>query len=254
MESMNYVKNSGSFFFFLGSIPSLVGTRFIINLIAVFFRRYALARQVGMIAYSPNNYEFMMMAFQKLVLETFTDLCLITFLQLIYFYNPSNILQKLWAKQGVYDMEIGTTLFYSGFGEFFCHFCAFITCLIFVIFTLYGGLMIIIDHRYMKLPDQNMRKKYKVLMDGTRQGGLSPKLQNISYMLRRYVVVAIIIFLQNYASIQIILLLVISLLNQCYLAQVKPFEDKRQNKIDIFNEVILSASYIIVLIYGHKYP
>ena len=73
--------------------------------------------------------------------------------------------------------------------------------------------MIIVDHRYMKLPDENMRKKYPILMNGSRKGGLAPKLHNISYMIRRYAVVFIIIFMQNYPAIQIKLLWAISLLN-----------------------------------------
>ena len=91
MDSLNFINNSGSYFFFLGLIPTVLGVKFIINLIALYFRRYEFARQVGMYVYDSDKSELMMMAFKKLVMETFTDLCICSFLQMIYYYNHDDI-------------------------------------------------------------------------------------------------------------------------------------------------------------------
>lgn len=254
MDSMNYVSNSGSFFFFMGLIPAVVYARLAINLVCLCLRKRAFARRVGMFVYVKNKNEFMMLALTKLVLETYTDLCICSFLQMMYYYNPNDIVDKLWAQQGEFDKESGTTLFSSGFGEFFCHTCGFVACLTVFIYPLWSGIMILVDHRYKKLPDQYMRNKYSVLMDGTRQGGLAPKLLNVSYMLRRLMVNSIIIFMQFRPDIQIILLLAISMTNGIYLAAVKPYENKRQNKLESFNEVILTTSYIIALVFEFHHP
>ena len=168
---------------------------------------------------------------------------------MIYYYNSSDIIDKLWADKGEFDKEVGTSLFSHGFGESFCNICGFLTCFTLIIYTLFSGFMIIADHRYNKLPEENMRRKYKILIDGSRRGGLAPKLHNISYMIRRFIVVSVIIFMQGHPDFQIVVLLETSFLNLCYLVTVKPYENKRQNSIDIFNEALLFFSYIIVKLY-----
>ena len=80
METMNYVNNSGSFFFYAFSLPTLVALRFIINLIALRYRKHEIARRIGMAVYSSNHYEFLMMGFKKIIIETFTDLSIMSLL------------------------------------------------------------------------------------------------------------------------------------------------------------------------------
>ena len=80
MDSLNFFKNSGSFFFYFGLIPFVVVVRFIINCLAVYYRKYETARKIGVMAYSNNKQQILILAMSKLVLETFTDLCLMTYL------------------------------------------------------------------------------------------------------------------------------------------------------------------------------
>ena len=80
LESLNIIKNSGSIFFYSGVIPTLVFVRFIANSLALCFRRHERARKIGVIVFIPNKQELLVMALSKLVMETFTDLCLMMYL------------------------------------------------------------------------------------------------------------------------------------------------------------------------------
>ena len=158
-------------------------------------------------------------------------------------------MSELWAQQGKYDKEIETSLFNSGFGDFLCNSFALIFCLVLLIFPLYSAIMIIVDHRHNKLPDEAIRRKYVVLVQDSRHNSLPAALLHVSYMIRRFLVVTILMTMQALPLIQLMLLLELSLFNLCYLSAVKPYILKRQNKIEIFNECILWCSYIICMIY-----
>ena len=54
------------------------------------------------------------------------------------------------------------------------------------------------------------------------------------------IIIQIIIFLRDYPSIQIVMIIIISLLTQVYLIEIMPLKDKFENHVYLFNEYLVS--------------
>ncbi|TNV85408.1 hypothetical protein FGO68_gene10025 [Halteria grandinella] len=75
-----------------------------------------------------------------------------------------------------------------------------------------------------------------------------PLLYNVILVLRRFAFAFSVIQMGNYTSIQILVFQIISLLILVYLIIQNPFESSRQNKLEIFNELILllTSAHLII--------
>ena len=67
-------------------------------------------------------------------------------------------------------------------------------------------------------------------------------------MVRRVLVALILVFLGSFPYMQVMLMIILNMLNIVFVIQVRPFETKFKNTLEILNEVcILVATYVILL-------
>ena len=67
-------------------------------------------------------------------------------------------------------------------------------------------------------------------------------------LLRLYIILICLVFLQHLPSFQIVILLVFSLLTQILLLKLKPFSEQSQQRIELFNEV-MNSIYLYALLW-----
>lgn len=69
---------------------------------------------------------------------------------------------------------------------------------------------------------------------------------NLMFLCRRLLLVFCAVFIQNYASIQILVTVLATEAMMIYLLEVKPFEDRQESYLEVFNECIF-----MVVLYHH---
>ena len=143
-----------------------------------------------------------------------------------------------------------STLFHSGFWDFFSNFHCLVTGIYLIGYPLYGLIWLTKD--FTRLSTAHYHGKYEVLLLDIRERSLSSAYFNILYMLRRLIMLAAIICIQVWPLMQITVQIYLSLANLCYIISVKPYKIKSQYKIEVLNESMLYNSIMMCLLYEIK--
>jgi hypothetical protein len=69
----------------------------------------------------------------------------------------------------------------------------------------------------------------------------------VHMMLRRLILISILVFLTGMPWLQAQLILVLSLINLCFIWAIRPYADKLTNKIEIFNECTVYINSLLHL-------
>lgn len=95
-----------------------------------------------------------------------------------------------------------------------------------------------------KLEDAAYKKKCGALYEEIKTSSKSALTYNVLFVLRRLIIAAMCIFLEQYVFLQIQIMIISSLLTLTYLFRVRPFEQPLQNRLEVFNELcVLVSSY-----------
>ena len=90
-----------------------------------------------------------------------------------------------------------------------------------------------------------MDELLSILMEEVDPYEYHASMYNVYFLIRRFFTGLTLIGLVTVPFFQCFLLLVFSTINFIYLVSVKPLEDSRENKIEIFNEIcILLSAYL----------
>jgi hypothetical protein len=87
MTDKNFILNSGSYFIFFAGIIAFKLASIFLNWVALQYPQNKYFRQLGMKNYSKENWKQIKWETQKLFLESYFDLCLCAFINLLAFYT-----------------------------------------------------------------------------------------------------------------------------------------------------------------------
>ena len=79
-------------------------------------------------------------------------------------------------------------------------------------------------------------KLYKMLYKGIRKESRLSLVINFALIVRRLIMLYVAMFLAQYAWLQIMLFVSLSLISQLHLVHTWPFKEKTENWLSIFNE------------------
>ena len=91
---------------------------------------------------------------------------------------------------------------------------------------------------FAKLADEEFREKYGTPYEGLMTNKRSSIAYSVIFIVRRLLFSAICITLYNNIMIELPLLVLLTMLNACFLMIYSPFEDKLIERLDILNDVV----------------
>ena len=114
-----------------------------------------------------------------------------------------------------------------------------ICCLVLVFaFPLWVGSRIHVN--FEKLNTKEVKDRYGVFTDSLKCDDYHVAQYNVYFMMRRLVTCAIVIFLPNLYTYQVQLLIATCTMNIIYLISMQPFDLKKTNNGEIFNELCIA--------------
>jgi len=118
--------------------------------------------------------------------------------------------------------------------------------LLFLIYPLFGAVLICTNAekiKFGKVPYQ-----LQPFLQGLKKDSLTCTLYNIWFLFRRALTAMILVMAQDHPYFQCCFLVILSLINITYQIMVKPFELKKDNYIEVFNEgSILVSAYMMCI-------
>lgn len=86
---------------------------------------------------------------------------------------------------------------------------------------------------------------YEILMEGVNPHNFHASMYIVYFLGRRFASGALLVVFVEYPFFQCAILLIFSTINLIYIITVKPLEDKKQNRIEYFNEFsIITCAHI----------
>lgn len=165
-------------------------------------------------------------ALLRLLLESYFDLVMCTFINLHSFF--------------VYP-EFGQT-FFGTVDDSICSTTTIAYTFIIVTFPYYGFKMI---EAYQGNFDRGGIFA-EILMEGVRKDEYYASMYTFNFMARRFLTAGILIFGNDYAFSQVTLLMLFSTINFIYIVSTRPLDTAKENVIELFNE-------FSILLCGHLF-
>lgn len=229
-ETLNFLLNSGSFFFAQIAIIMYIAAKKFLNRLALKNVDKQWARKLGPMVYSKDYSGDTKKGYIKLMMESQLLLSFCAVLNMVALARAS---------------EEGTLgLHFSSVGDVISSISTIFYVLVLVLFPGWGFYSIIKNKD--SLNTVSMRKKaFSVFTDNLRTGSLGQSLFNVFFLLRRVITVLILVLITwPYAQAQ--LLMITSTVSLIYLCTNLPFKAALHNRLEVFNEAsILLCSYII---------
>jgi len=104
------------------------------------------------------------------------------------------------------------------------------------------------------LEEENMKKLFGSTYEELRTNSRAALLFNVVYMVRRLFFAAVTVYLNEWPSIQVILVIFHCLVVLMYLMSVRPFVDPLMNRMEIMNEIFIMAAAYHMLIFTDFLP
>lgn len=231
ISTSTFLLNSGSYFVFFWGIIGQFCLIAVFNKICTYFPTNRRFRNLGVFL---RTQEFNLpAALTKLVLETYIDMVLASFLMIFSFLED-------------YRGEFLFSLHFSTFADGLNSTIGMIY--IFVVL----GLLFAVRSKSKQIHQQRLINQKKagevawVFFDGIRLDTLDRASYNYFYLMRRFITAFVLIGMEKSPFFQCVFLLALSTINICYLVATRPLKDSSENKIELANEfTICFASHLL---------
>ncbi|TNV85547.1 hypothetical protein FGO68_gene9768 [Halteria grandinella] len=101
-----------------------------------------------------------------------------------------------------------------------------------------------------RLNSKVSRRRFGSLYEGLKiNRGRAPLVYNLILVIRRFLFSITTVLMSDHPTFQIQLFQLSSFLNLIYLIKIKPFDNKKLNRLEVFNELIVLGSSIHLLIF-----
>jgi hypothetical protein len=91
IENSNFILNSGSYFVIIGGMAFYAFVFWTLNKACAYLAKFSYTRKFGMFIYEENYYEGFIFGVKKLFLESYFDLVICTFINVIAFIRSKNL-------------------------------------------------------------------------------------------------------------------------------------------------------------------
>ena len=228
-DTQNFMINSGSFFVILLSFLIWLLLRLVLIRVGLKFHNKSFLRRLGYITHLQAKKTSIFKASFKLIVESFLDLALASFMNLAYI------------------ISIGQVSFTGA--DFLNSALLFATIPILLILP-FSAYRIVI--RSFPIPIKSKKtlklQLFEVLTPDLKRKQLSPLLANAHFLNRRLLIVIVLMWLK-YPFFQNIVFTWLSLLQICYLVTVRPFSEAANNRIEIVSEICTYLSTFLMLVF-----
>lgn len=228
----NMINHSGSYFLIQIAILCYIIFKISLNQLAKTLNKNYYARKLGIWAYEDSYTSVFGVASSKLFMESYFELFIFTIINVLAFEGAikTGDFKQFYST----PLEVVSTSLVGAY------------LLLFLIYPLFGAVLICMNAekiRYGKIPVQ-----LQPFLQGLKLDNLNCTMYNIFFLMRRATTAVVLVVLQNHPYFQCCFLVVLSLTNISYQIIVKPFELRKDNYIEVFNEFcILGSSYMMCI-------
>jgi hypothetical protein len=219
--------NSGSYLIMQLLILALYFVRKFLHKLGVKYAKYPIFRRLGMMITPPNTEE-LKMAFLKLMLETYFDLAIGTFINI----------QAFIECQGLREFS----QFFRTFTDFSCS--AITIVMLVAIVTLPIWIFRLISKNRKDVHKEEFQDKYPWLFEELSVTGYDIALYQFYYLLRRVYLAFIVVFMPFRPVLHCLSFIALSLANLIYLLRHQPFKKFKETGIEIGNEICILSAYV----------
>ena len=219
----NMINHSGSYFLIQISILCYLVFKVCLNQLAKLLSCNHYARRLGIWAYEDSYTNSFGQASAKLFMESYFELAIFTLI---------NIIAMIKSGQSGNIEE-----FFDSPIEIVCSVLVFLMIILFIIYPIYGAVMIHKNQGY--LWTKKAQVTLKPFLEGLKLHSYHPSMYNVYFLIRRLITAFILVISQNFPFFQCSTLVIFSLGNLIYQIIKKPFKEAKDNYIEIFNEIII---------------
>lgn len=154
--------------------------------------------------------------------------------------------------EGSMDLTFTTyfNLMYARFSvRYYGSFINYIFAILFAILLIASPVFIIVFYgvNFKKLHDQKFERKYGAVYEGLKLKSRSALVYNSYFVMRRCLFMCIALFLYRHVLLQLFSVVMLTLIACSYVLLYSPFEEPKQNKLEVMNEFItLGLTYFCI--------
>ena len=227
IETSNFMMNSGSYFVIQGALLLYYLSACGLNKVSAHFPRSSWARKVGMRFYEDNYCREFAKASCKLFLESYFDIVMCVMLNSFAFFKMSDGWQSFFETR---DDAI----------------CSSITLLYTAFILSFPAITGVIIHRNQGRLGQDLDEFLEVVMEGVDPHSYHASMYTVYFLWRRLATGFVLLALVDYPFFQSTFLMIFSTMNFIYISSVRPMDTKRENLVEIVNE-------LSILVCAHLY-
>lgn len=235
----NMINHSSSYFLIQASIVCYIVFKILLNKLAKMLNKNYYARLIGIWAHEDSYSSMFGIASSKLFMESYFELLIFTIINVLSFEGSINA--------GTFKQFYSTPLEVVSISLVGAY------LLLFLIYPIFGAVLIYMNQenlKYGKVPSQ-----LKPFLEGLKMNNFHSLMYNIYFLIRRIMTAVILVTAQDHPYFQCCCITVLSLLNLLFQIMNKPYKLKKDNYMEIFNELcILVSAYMMCIFLSSQSP